>query len=351
MAKTNRIQFIDGHIAYNPTYSPQDVMADAPANAAPAKQVTTGQEQKNSVTAGPVGQAMASQALKNNLMGNFADKLAPANPVNPETYQYKGQYGNTWKPKVYNQDALNQYDKGLQAARDWDSKSSLSPGFKERVYKILNGERPQAQLEQYIPNAAMKYQTKDFNDGSQLQNQNTNPELALQWNVQKLKELHPDWDENTIQNYMNQNFNWQSAQALTNSGVWEPTQASKDWTNYLAWQAELQRQAEAEAAAAAAQAAQADYSGDDSGYYDEGSSYGGYGGSGYGGDDNGGGGDDSDAYNYTQSESDARANAATVGTPDNTEEPPDSALGRVGYNIRHIYDGSYANPWTASSFF
>ena len=293
MAKANRIQFTDGHLAYNPTYSPQDVMADAPANAAPAKQVTTGQAQKNSVTAGPVGQAMASQALKNNLMGNFADKLAPTNPVNPETYQYKGQYGNTWKPTVYNQDALNQYDKGLQAARDWDSKSSLSPGFKERVYKILNGERPQAQLEQYIPNAAMKYQTQDLKDGSQLQNPNTNPDMALQWNVQKLKELHPYWDENTIQNYMNQNFNWQSAQALTNYGVWEPTQASKDWTNYLAWQAELQRQAEAEAAAAAAQASyDNDYSGDYDGGYDGGYDDGGY----SGGDDSSGdgGGDNSD---------------------------------------------------------
>lgn len=269
MAKANRIQFTDGHFAYNPAYSPQDVMADAPANATPAKQVTTGQAQKNSVTAGPVGQAMASQDLKNKLMGNFADKLAPDNPVNPETYQYKGQYGNTWKPTVYNQDALTQYDKGLQAARDWDAKSSLSPGFKERVYKILNGERPQAQLDQYVPNAAMQYQTQDLKDGSQLQNPNTNPNMALQWNVQKLKELHPYWDENTIQNYMNQNFNWQSAQALTNSGVWGPTQASKDWTNYLAWQAELQRQAEAEAAAAAAQAAQADYSGDDSDGYEE----------------------------------------------------------------------------------
>ena len=293
MAKVNRIQFTDGHFAYNPVYSPQDVMADAPANAAPAKQVTTGQAQKNSVTAGPVGQAMASQALKNNLMGNFADKLAPTNPANPETYQYKGQYGNTWKPKVYNQDTLNQYDKGLQAARDWDSKSSLSSGFKERVYKILNGERPQAQLEQYIPNAAMKYQTQDLKDGSQLQNPNTNPDMALQWNVQKLKELHPDWDENTIQNYMNQNFNWQSAQALTNSGVWEPTQASKDWTNYLAWQAELQRQAEAEAAAAAAQASyDNDYSGDYDGGYDGGYDDGGY----SGGDDSSGdgGGDNSD---------------------------------------------------------
>lgn len=285
MAKINRIQFTDGHFAYNPTYSPQDIMADAPANAAPAKQVTTGQEQKNSVTAGPVGQAMTSQVLKNNLMGNFADKLSPTNPVNPETYQYKGQYGNTWKPTVYNQDALNQYDKGLQEARDWDSKSSLSPGFKERVYKILNGERPQAQLEQYIPNAAMKYQTKNFNDGSQLQNPNTNPDMALQWNVQKLKELHPDWDENTIQNYMNQNFNWQSAQALTNSGVWEPTQASKDWTNYLAYQAELQRQAEAQAAAAAAQANyDNDYSGDYDGGYDGGYDDGGY----SGGDDSSG---------------------------------------------------------------
>ena len=186
MAKANRIQFTDGHFAYNPTYSPQDVMADAPANATPAKQITTGQAQNNSVTAGPVGQAMASQDLKNKLMGNFADKLAPDNPVNPETYQYKGQYGNTWKPTVYNQDALTQYDKGLQAARDWDANSSLSPGFKERVYKILNGERPQAQLDQYVPNAAMQYQTQGLKDGSQLQNPNTNPKMALQWNVQKL---------------------------------------------------------------------------------------------------------------------------------------------------------------------
>lgn len=295
MAKTNRIQFTDGHFAYNPTYSPQDIMADAPANAAPAKQVTTGQEQKNSVTAGPVGQAMASQALKNNLMGNFADKLAPTNPVNPETYQYKGQYGNTWKPKVYNQDALNQYDKGLQAARDWDSKNSFSPGFKERVYKILNGERPQAQLEQYIPNAAMKYQTQNLKDGSQLQNPNTNPDMALQWNVQKLDELHPYWDKNTIQNYMNQNFNWQSAQALTNYGVWEPTQASKD---YLAWQAELQRQAEAEAAA---QAAQANYdSGYDGGYDDGEASYGegGYSGDDYSGSGSSGGSGDNDDYQF-----------------------------------------------------
>ena len=291
MAKANRIQFTDGHFAYNPTYSPQDVMADAPANATPAKQVTTGQAQNNSVTAGPVGQAMASQDLKNKLMGNFADKLAPDNPVNPETYQYKGQYGNTWKPTVYNQDALTQYDKGLQAARDWDAKSSLSPGFKERVYKILNGERPQAQLEQYVPNAAMQYQTQDLKDGSQLQNPNTNPDMALQWNVQKLKELHPKWDENTIQNYMNQNFNWQSAQALTNSGVWGPTQASKDWTNYLAWQAELQRQAEAEAAAAAAQSY---YGGDYSSDYDGGeASYdeGGY----SGGDDSS---SDNDDYQF-----------------------------------------------------
>ena len=299
MAKTNRIQFTDGHFAYNPTYSPQDIMADAPANAAPAKQVTTGQEQKNSVTAGPVGQAAksyASQQLKDSLTSGFKGAPTQDNPVNPETYQYQGQYGNTWRPTVYNQNALNSYDKGLQAARDWGAKSSLRPGFKERVYKILNGERPQAQLEQYVPNAAMQYQIQGLKDGSQLKNPNTNPELALQWNVQKLKELHPDWDENTIQNYMNQNFNWQSAQALTNSGVWEPTQASKDWTNYLAWQAELQRQAEAEAAAAAAQAAQADYSGDESYGYEEN----GYDSSGddYSGSGSSGGSGDNDDYQF-----------------------------------------------------
>lgn len=294
MAKPNRISFTDGHIAYNPTFSPEDLLASAPPSATPAKQVTTGQEQSNSLTAGPVGQAAqsyVSQQLRDSLGKGFEGAPAQGNPINPETYRHKGQYGNTWKPTVYNQNTLNQYDAGLQEAQNMDAQAGFN-GFNQRIYQLLHGNRSEAQLTQYVPqasNAAMQRQTANLGDGSAMQNPNTNPELALQWNVQNLRQQHPDWSEEQIQQYMSQPFNWQSAQALTNAGIWEPTEQSRAWTAYQEEQA--RREAEARAAALAAQQASS-YSGGD--YHGGGSS-----------DDD----DDPSIYKYTQSESDARSSA------------------------------------------
>lgn len=312
MAKPNRIQFTDGQFAYDPTYNFQDVAGSAPANATPPKQVTTGQEQKTDVTAGPIGQAtqrLASQKLQDQMLGNFAQhKVNTSNPLDPENYKYTGQYGASWSPEVYNRDALEKYDQGLQAARAWDAQSSLSPGFKERIYNILNGGRPEAQLTAYVPNAAMQYQTSNPGDGSVMQNPNTNPELALQWNVDQLRKLHPDWTDAQLQQYMSQPFNWQAAQGLTNAGVWEPNQASRDWTAYQAEQARLAELARRQAAAAAAQPSSSDYYDyQDSGYQD-----GGY-------QDSTGDYENSDSgvnpYAYTQSESDARRASKNYGVP------------------------------------
>lgn len=134
MAKANRIQFTDGHIAYNPTYSPQDTMTTYPANATSAKKTTTSNSQNDSITAVPVGQAVVKQALN------------------------------------------NQFD------------SSLNPGFKERIYKILNGERPDTQLKQYVPNIAMQRQTQDLNGGQQLQNPNELIKRAISMSSDQMKE-------------------------------------------------------------------------------------------------------------------------------------------------------------------
>lgn len=299
MAKPNRIQFADGQFSYNPEYSVQDLAGSAPANATPPKQITTGQEQKNDVTAGPVGQAtqrLASQKLQDQMLGNFAPPRVDASmSLNPEVHKYTGQYGASWRPEIYNREALGQYDQGLQAARAWDAQSSLRPNFKERIYNILNGGRPEAQLTPYVPNAAMQYQTSNPGDGSVMQNPNTNPELALQWNVDQLRKLHPDWTDAQLQQYMGQPFNWQAAQGLTNAGVWEPNQASRDWTAYQAEQARLAELARQQAAAQ--QAAAAQYSGGD--YYD----------GGYSGED------DTSAYGYTDWEADVRRAARDYGYP------------------------------------
>lgn len=225
-------------------YQQQKALANAPAASASPQVLATGIDQSNSVTAGPVGDAIRSNLRRQLMGGTKLGEYLPSNKdvTDPENYQYKGQYGNTWNPTIYNQGALDNYDAGLQAARDWDAQSSLSPGFKERVYKILNGERPEAQLQQFVPNAAMQRQTQDLGDGSKLMNP-ADEGMAQEWNVERLRQIHPDWDENTIQNYMNQRFNWQAYNALVNEGIIQPTQASRDYTAYQQAQAEAERQA------------------------------------------------------------------------------------------------------------
>lgn len=257
MARPNKISYKEEEqpgVNYQPVQNnywqhyQQQALADAPAASASPQVLETGKDKANSVTAGPVGNAVQQQLrsnLRQQLMGGteLQNYLPSSRDVtDPENYQYKGQFGNTWKPTIYNQKELDDYDAGLQAARDWDAQSALSPGFKERVYKILNEERPEAQLQQFVPNAAMQRQTQDLGDGSKLMNP-TDEGMNHEWNVQGLREAHPDWDENMIQNYMNQRFNWQAYNALQDAGIIRPTEQAKQYMAYQQAQAEAARQA------------------------------------------------------------------------------------------------------------
>lgn len=258
MARPNKISYKEEEqpgVNYQPVqnnywqdYLQRQAAANAPAASASPQVLETGKDKANSVTAGPVGNAVQQQLrsnLRQQLMGGteLQNYLPSSRDVtDPENYQYKGQFGNTWKPTIYNQKELDDYDAGLQAARDWDSQSALSPGFKERVYKILNGDRPEAQLQQFVPNAAMQRQTQDLGDGSKLMNP-TDEGMNHEWNVQGLREAHPDWDENMIQNYMNQRFNWQAYNALQDAGIIRPTEQAKQYMAYQQAQAEAARQA------------------------------------------------------------------------------------------------------------
>lgn len=254
MARPNKISYKEEErpgVNYQPVqnnywqdYLQRQAAANAPAASASPQVLETGKDKANSVTAGPVGNAVRSNLRQQLMGGTELQNYLPSNRdvTDPENYQYKGQYGNTWKPTIYNQKELGDYDAGLQAARDWDAQSALSPGFKERVYKILNGERPEAQLQQFVPNAAMQRQTQDLGDGSKLMNP-ADEGMNHEWNVQRLREIHPDWDENTIQNYMNQRFNWQAYNALKNEGAIQPTEQAKQYMAYQQAQAEAARQA------------------------------------------------------------------------------------------------------------
>jgi len=251
MARTNKISYRSGSPADQQALAMQAALA-APASAAPATQVTTGEAQKNNIVSAPITQAAQNYVnsdLINRLAGTQLGQYVPSTSdvTDPTNFKAQGQFGNTWSPTVYNQNALNTYDQGLQQAKDWDAQSSLSPGFKQRVYQILNGQRPEAQLSQYVPNAAQTASVTPLNDGSTMMNP-SNPAQAQQWNVQKLRADHPDWDNNTLQNFMNQQYNWKSYNALVNAGYIQPTQASQDWTAY--------QQEQARQAAIAAQQAQ-----------------------------------------------------------------------------------------------
>ena len=331
MAKKTKISFTGDNsqnqgVNYQPTNGNyfqqyQQALANAPASSTTPQKVTTGQEQSNAITAGPVGNALkaqVSQQLQNKLAGADTPvgqygQTNTQNVADPANYKYQGQYGNTWSPKVYNQDSINSYNQGLQQAQNWDSKSSLTPGFKERVYKIINGDQPQAQLSQYVPNAAQQRQTSDLGDGSTMMNP-SNPVQAQEWNVDKLRQLHPDWDENTLQNYMSQNYNWQAYNALVNQGVIQPTQQSQAWTDYQNQQAQMQAQAQAQQYQ---EAPQQDYS--DSGY---GGDYG------YGSSDGSGGGYTEEAPADTSYDSGDGSGGYTISAPSG-DEYVDNSVGNI----------------------
>lgn len=198
-----------------------EAKAQAPANSAPPHVISDTEQQ--------------SKELNNPYIQKARQGYMPQTPnfgAQGTGFVPKYQYSN---PTAYNQSELDNYYKGLSEAQNKDATSGSGLNVYQNVYKILHN-RPEAQLTPYV-NPAIQRQTTDLGDGSSMMNPNTNPELALQWNVARLKQIHPDWDEAMIKDYMGRNFNWQAAQALTNTGAWEPTQASRDWTAYQAEQA------------------------------------------------------------------------------------------------------------------
>lgn len=230
-----------------------EAKAQAPANSAPPQVISDTEQQ--------------SKELNNPYIQKARQGYMPQNPnfgAQDTGFVPKYQYSN---PTAYNQSELDNYYKGLSEAQNKDATSGSGLNVYQNVYKILHN-RPEAQLTPYV-NAAIQRQTSDLGDGSSMMNPNANPELALQWNVDRLKQLHPDWDDAMIKDYMGRNFNWQAAQTLTNTGAWEPTQASRDWTAYQTEQARqaalAQQLADSQSGSYDDSSDTGDYSGDSSG--------------------------------------------------------------------------------------
>lgn len=266
MAKQNRISYKEDQQVNQPqaNYAQYLASVNAPPMSTTPKQITTGQAQKQDIMNSPVGNAVNQ-------------KLAQAQAMDKAT-------------------GFNGFNVRRQALLD-----------------KLNSLQPT--LPKYIPNntdmsnSTFQQQTRDLGDGSTLMNP-SDAVQAQEWNVAKLKQLHPDWTDDMLKQYMNQKFNWQAYNGLVNEGAIQPNQTSRDWTAYLAEKARMEEEARRQAALAAQQASygggyDSGYYGDDSGYYSDGG--------GYSSTGSGGGGDD---YNYyTPDEAEARRAAENYGVP------------------------------------
>jgi len=244
MAKQNRISYKEDQQINQPqaNYSQYLAAVNAPPMSTTPQQIATGQGQKQNILNSPVGAAVNQKLAQAQAM----DKAAGFNGFN-----------------VRRQELL-------------DKLNSLQPS-----------------LPQYVPNntkmdsPAFQAQTANLGDGSTLMNP-SDVVQAQEWNVDKLKQLHPDWSDDMINQYMKRRFNYQAYNALVNAGAIQPNQASRDWTAYLAEKARMEAEARRQAALAAQQASSGggydnsyysggDYSDGDSGYYDSGySDYGDY---------------------------------------------------------------------------
>lgn len=246
MAKQNRISYKEDQQINQPqaNYAQYLSAINAPPMSTTPHQVTTGQEQKQNIMNSPVGDAVNQKLAQAQAM----DKAAGFNGFN-----------------VRRQGLL-------------DKLNSLQPSLPQYVPGNTKMDSP-----------AFQAQTRDLGDGSTLMNP-SDAVQAQEWNVAKLKQLHPDWTDDMLNQYMGQRFNYQAYNDLVDQGAIQPNQASRDWTAYLAEKARLEEQARQQAALAARQTSSGggyDYSGGDSGYYsgdysndysDSGSSYDGGGG-------------------------------------------------------------------------
>lgn len=278
MAKQNRISYKEDQQINQPqaNYAQYLAAVNAPPMSTTPQQIATGQEQKQNILNSPVGAAVNQKLAQAQAM----DKAAGFNGFN-----------------VRRQELL-------------DKLNSLQPS-----------------LPMYVPNntkmdsPAFQAQTANLGDGSALMNP-SDAVQAQEWNVARLKQLHPDWTDDMLNQYMKRRFNYRAYNDLVNVGAIQPNQASRDWTAYLAEKARMEEEARRQAALAAQQASYGggySYSSDDSGYYSNDGDYSG---------DYSGGDYDDDSYNdYTPDEAEARRAAENYGVPSDDigdGEPPQS---------------------------
>lgn len=216
----------------------------APANSAAPEQVTTGQREATKLTANPT---VAQSSLEDNLeaiggrtLGNVPvgpTQVTPATDVN---------YGLGRGVIPANAQAISDYAAGLNAARAKDARGVNSPGFNERVYRILNGDNgPTPQLPRYFDTQQFKEQVRNLNDGPKMVNPNTD-ESGNKWDVDKLKEKY-GFDDAEANAFMSRDYNWRAYNALVNEGIIKPSKKEKEYIAQQAAQERLEAASQAQA--------------------------------------------------------------------------------------------------------
>lgn len=220
-------------------------MLQAPADAAPPKQVTTGEEQKANLDSNPTvakAQQQSNEEAQKELMrvaGMRAMGIDPNDPSGlrgktgtfPDPSQLNYGLGQGVLPR--NAEAIDDYYDGLQQAREKDDAHVLSDGFNQRIYKILHGDNaPIPELASYLAQTeAQKQQTRDLGDGSKLMNP-SDEGMNHEWDTEKLKKAYGFTDDEANA-FKNQRFNWRAYNALVNDGIIRPTEAARQYQDYL----------------------------------------------------------------------------------------------------------------------
>lgn len=119
MAKPNQISFMGGpQFGFSPSWGQyQAALANAPANAAPPRQLGTGQEAANNVMSGPIQNAVRASLGYDSSIGDM---------------------GWGWSPQYSGLRQQNDYARGMAQARQRDAAAGFN-GFNQRIYQLLHG--------------------------------------------------------------------------------------------------------------------------------------------------------------------------------------------------------------------
>lgn len=119
MAKPNQISFMGGpQFGFSPSWGQyQAALANAPANAAPPRQLGTGQDAANNVMSGPIQNAVRASLGYDSSIGDM---------------------GWGWSPQYSGLRQQNDYARGMAQARQRDAAAGFN-GFNQRIYQLLHG--------------------------------------------------------------------------------------------------------------------------------------------------------------------------------------------------------------------